>query len=483
VNKKVSLLTAMLVIIASLSIGALITYRQVGGELVWIDRSAEPGAVFWVSSTAGSNYLSCGRGPSTPCATIDYAIGRCTDDKGDVIYVMPGHVEEGVAATQFFDADVAGISIIGLGSGSDRPRLDYNYSDSTATIGAANVTIRNIVFRPGITSTALGITIEAAGDWATIENCEFAIGEASGTDEFVVAVELNAGANDVTIRNNTFYTAITDNGCTSAINLGLAGVVARTRIEDNYFYGNWSSAAIVDGSTAATEVLISENRIKVKDGEPGIELASGTTGFISDNYIESTSLANPDAAIVAAACSWFSNYVVTTDGAAPEMIGTPLETVLPIGTVFYTTTTVAAGASIATGGMALTGAASGTLLLMDVTIQVGATALASANGTAALEFYTDNVKGTDQFMHIIQTSLTAQDTISMDSYTFTIVGVTTGTTTVNTIAKTVYGRHVALASGKKIYIRADTQTFNAGGTFIVNCVWKRLSAGATIASR
>jgi len=483
VNKKVSLLTAMLVIIASLSIGALVTYRQVGGDLIWIDKAAEPGSVFYVSSVVGSNYASCGRSPSRPCGTVDYAIGLCTDNKADTIYVMPGHVEEGAAATQFFDADVAGISIIGLGSGSDRPRFDYNYADSTATIGAANVTLKNLVFRPGITSTALGITIEAAGDYALIENCEFAVGEASGTDEFVVAVELNTGADDVTIRGNKFFTAITDASCTAAINLGMGGAVARTSIEDNYFYGNYSTAAIIDGTTAVTEINILDNRIKIKDQEPGIELAAATTGILADNEIESTSLANPDAAIVAAACSWFSNYVVTTDGAAPEMIGTTLETVLPIGTVFYTTTTVAAGASIATGGMALTGAASGTLLLMDVTIQVGATALASANGTAALEFYTDNVKGTDQFMHIIQTSLTAQDTISMDSYTFTIVGVTTGTTTVNTIAKTVYGRHVVLASGKKIYIRADTQTFNAGGTFIINCVWKRLSAGATIASR
>ena len=483
-RKKVSILTALVVVFACLSIGALITYRQAGGQLIWIDKAAEPGSVFWVSSVAGTNYASCGRGPATPCATVDYAIGLCTDDKGDVVYVMPGHVEEGDTSTAFFTADTAGMSIIGLGSGSDRPRFDYNYTTSYAMVTAANVTLKNLVFRPGASSTVVGITVAAGGDFLTIDNCEFAIGEASGTDEFIDAVVVGSGANDVKIVNNVFRTAITDAGCQEAINLGVGGAVARTRIENNLFYGNYQTAAVIDGSTAVTEINVTNNRIKVKDGEPGIELAAATTGILADNEIESTGISNPDVAIVAAACSWFQDYVVSTDGSAPQLIGTSVETTQPVGTVFYTVTTVAAGASVATGGLAITGASSGVLELVDATIAVGSTALASANGTAAAELYSNNAKGSGVFLHAVQSSLTAGSNVSILAYTFTMVGAISGTTTITTtITKSLYGRQVILETGKVVSIKSDTQTFNAGGTFNVYLVWRRLTAGATITAR
>lgn len=472
-NRKVSLATSLLVILLMfVGIGAIITVRQ-GGIILYQDKATEPGSVFFVNSSTGSDASGCGRSTAYPCDTIDYAIGLTTASAGDVIYVMPGYVEDG-DSTEIFDADVAGISIIGLGTGDLRPRLDFNYATDYVSIGAAGVTIKNIIFRPGVTSTTVGLNIEAAGDGAVIEGCEFAIGEAAGTDEFVSAITIAATANDVVIRNNEFRTAITDNGCVQAIYIGTGGACARTHITDNYMYGNWSTAAVVDSTTAQTEVYIADNDIKVKDGEPGIELTATTTGILARNTIESTGV-TANVAIVAADCSWQGNLVVNADGEASTQIGENKA----IGTIFYIPVTVAAGASVATGGLALTGAASGTLELIDVNILVGATALASANGTAALELYTDNTKGTDPFMHVIQTSLTANDNVSFGS----LVTVLSGATLPNTTTRTVYGHSTILSSGKKIYVKADTQTFNAGGTFTINMLFRRLSENATIASR
>ena len=100
---------------------------------------ATTGTYFFVSSGTGSNSHS-GKNPAEALATIDYAIGKCTDSKGDVIVVMPGHAET-ISAAGGITADVAGITIIGLGNGGLRPIITFSGTASTFVISAANVTV------------------------------------------------------------------------------------------------------------------------------------------------------------------------------------------------------------------------------------------------------------------------------------------------------------------------------------------------------
>lgn len=293
--------------------------KQSGGVFAIEDQSTSTGDRFFVDSgsATGSDATGSGQNPDKPFLTLNAVIAACTANQGDIIYVMPGHVEDlGVAET--IDFDTAGITCIGLGTGTDRPRIDFNAADSAVNIGASNVTLRNLTFRPGITSTLIGVDVEATFTDFRMEDCEFMVGEAAGTDEFVVALDLKSANHDSVIRNNVFRTDITDDGCTAAILMAAAS--ARITIADNFFYGNYSTAAIDDGA-ACTELLIEGNRMKVKDGEPGIELTATTTGIIRNNAIESTGLADPDTAIVAADCAWFSNFVVVADGGAMALIG------------------------------------------------------------------------------------------------------------------------------------------------------------------
>src|SRR4051812_41694686 len=76
-----------------------------------------PGNVFWVQSTSANAGDSAGKGrsPGAPFATIDYAVGQCTAGQGDVILVLPGHVET-VTAAAGVALDVAGVSVVGLGN-------------------------------------------------------------------------------------------------------------------------------------------------------------------------------------------------------------------------------------------------------------------------------------------------------------------------------------------------------------------------------
>ena len=129
------------------------------------------GASFFVDSATGSNG-NTGKSPTKAFGTLDYAIGRCTANKGDTIYVMPNHAET-ITGVGGITADIAGISIIGLGTYNQRPRFLMDGADTvTFLVSAADVTIRNLVFASGTLLTVACFNVTGKGCW--IDQCEFA---------------------------------------------------------------------------------------------------------------------------------------------------------------------------------------------------------------------------------------------------------------------------------------------------------------------
>lgn len=127
------------------------------------------GKVFWVNSATGSNGNAGTR--QKPFGTLDYAIGRCTANKGDVIMVMPDHAET-ITGAGGITADIAGITIIGMGTFNQRPRFLMDGATTvTFAISAADVTVHNCVFAAGHADIVTCFAITAAG--ATISSCEF----------------------------------------------------------------------------------------------------------------------------------------------------------------------------------------------------------------------------------------------------------------------------------------------------------------------
>jgi len=155
-------------------------------EFPYVDTQNANGNVFWVDSVKGSNG---NKGTfKSPFATIDYAVGRCTANQGDKIYVAAGHAETIIAATGLV-ADVAGISIIGLGNGTNRPTLTFATSTAASVVvSAANVAISNIRFICNIASQVTVIDCNSTG--TTISDCYFAEGSATG----LTFIDVNGGA-------------------------------------------------------------------------------------------------------------------------------------------------------------------------------------------------------------------------------------------------------------------------------------------------
>lgn len=205
---------------------------------------SQPGQVFWVGN--GSNILpGCSGGangnPGTyeqPFATLDYAISRCSSNTGDIVVVKPGHAET-IADAATLALDVAGVSVIGLGSGSSRPTFTFSTANTAnIPVTAANVALNNLLFVANFAAVASVFTATGTStptDFA-IENCEFR--DSSSILNFVAIVTGNATANsmDGLFFNNNLISSLGTTAATTAIKISSA--TRRMRILRNF--GNWA---------------------------------------------------------------------------------------------------------------------------------------------------------------------------------------------------------------------------------------------------
>jgi hypothetical protein len=283
--------------------------HQPGGLFAIIDKEIYPGNIFWVDSgnAAGSDADGYGQNPDAPFKTIDYAIGKCTASNGDVVIVLPGHAENITTATAI-NCDVAGVTIQGIGSGSLIPTISTTAAAGSITIGAANVTLRNLRLLANFeTGTTTMITIAAAGDGCTLDGLQFR--DTSATFEALIHVSVATTVDDLTVKNCSFVTAA--GSLTNSILF--AGTTTNLVIEDNVFLVDSSDSVIDHAAGKGTDSRFSRNVVVNADtGAAGycLELKSDSTGVANDNRFAYNKV---DAEIsVGAATWWFENYASNT---------------------------------------------------------------------------------------------------------------------------------------------------------------------------
>jgi len=227
------------------------------------------GNIFWVDSGAGSD----GHAGThvRPFSTLDYAVGRCTANNGDIIMVKAGHTET-VTAAAGLDLDVAGITIMGLGNGSNRPTVNFTTAvGADMDVSAANITISNFLFTGGIDALTGPIDVNAA-DFKMID-CETRDVTGQATD-FIVA---DANADRMLIDGWTHRGAAAA-GAESALQL----VGGDNTIVRNFdIYGNFGTAAIENVTTAAVQLKVHTGFAESANAADVIFTAvATTTGFV-----------------------------------------------------------------------------------------------------------------------------------------------------------------------------------------------------------
>jgi hypothetical protein len=257
-----------------------------------------PGKVFWVYN--GTALQTGQRGGSngnkgtydSPFSTIEYAVSQCVANRGDIIFVKPGHAET-ISSAAILTLDVAGVAIVGLGVGSNRPTLTF----STATtanipVTAANITVSNILHVANFADivSAYTVTGTAVATDFTIDSCEFR--DTSSVLNFIKTVTGNATANSLsgfTYSNNKVFGLAT----TAATQ---ACIMAAANDRQSYL-GNFivypvlnDTATLVDfGANSHTNLNMGRNRVfRPSTSTTGGSLFSGgstaSTGYVYDNY-------------------------------------------------------------------------------------------------------------------------------------------------------------------------------------------------------
>lgn len=211
--------------------------------------------------------------------TISAALSSCVASRGDTIIVLPGYSETLTAAKSL---SVAGVTIIGLGSGSLKPQITVNGAVDGFDFTAANVTVDNFHFTAPETDEATSMmNFGAAG--CTARNIS-GIGSKTSKN-FVDCITIASGADDLTLENIKF------NNTTVAVNsfLSIEAAVARLKITDFYAFGDVATAGIID---AATATQLNWKRVEVHvvgSSKPAATLDSNPTGSIVDSKFSGTS--------------------------------------------------------------------------------------------------------------------------------------------------------------------------------------------------
>jgi hypothetical protein len=210
-----------------------------------------PGKVFFVNNSSAIAENGIGGSNSNPgsyqkpFSTIDYAIGRCVANRGDIIFVMPGHAET-ISAAAGIALDVAGVAIIGLGNGSLRPSLSFSATASTFTMSAANCSIKNLLMLGAIDAVVSMIVVSAAD--CTIDSCELR----DVTGQMTNGILTTAAADRLKILNH-IHDGATAAGSDAAIAL-VGG--DRAEITVDYMKGNFAVGGIDVRTTAATNLYV-----------------------------------------------------------------------------------------------------------------------------------------------------------------------------------------------------------------------------------
>ena len=292
----------------------LISKKQPGGILAIMPPSVT-GTIFYVDATNGSND-NTGRTWGNAFSTLNYAVSKCTDAAGDVIYLAPYHAEtiedagtESGATTDECVIDKTHISIIGLGRGELRPKFTLEgATDASLVVTAAttHVLIDNIIVESNLADVNDGLTFTATSDNCTVQNCTFRDGAAD--EELITAIAIAADCDDMAILNCNFST-FAGGGCAAAIEL--AGGSDRIRIIGNVAQGTYSAAALDADAAASVDMVVMHN-VFTNQGALGAGFDGSCTGILAYNLVAgTTSIA---AALTDNSAMWsFENYATGED--------------------------------------------------------------------------------------------------------------------------------------------------------------------------
>ncbi len=214
------------------------------------------GNVFFVQYTNGSDGNE-GTSPDAPFKTLDAAIGKCTASQGDTIFVMEGHAETPATAIQ---VDVAGITIIGIGNGDNRPTLTLNATIPLINIVADDVKIYNLSIKSSTSAGAASRMIRVAASDIEVIGCRL---EHVGTTYKIYHCVVVKSGDNIKFVDCEFINSATTNTAThpqtALLNITGTGVLVKgCRFLDQVPLATERWRACVEGGALASTLIVED---------------------------------------------------------------------------------------------------------------------------------------------------------------------------------------------------------------------------------
>lgn len=242
-----------------------------GPGLLELEPAYLSGAVQFVD-TIGGNNANAGDNFELPVATLAQAV---TNSAANGLIVIGAGSAESLTGSQ--SLALAGLTIVGCGSGSTRPRYTCAGAVDMFAASAAGIRIRNLYFPASTAAATSRIAFTAAN--GEVKGCYFECG-ASDTNR---AVRIHTAANSCRVRDASFVVTASR----PAIGLEISAAVTDTIIEDCVFDGGsygWTDYAL-KVSAAATRVFL-EGEVEMLNGSDVGFTQTGTSyqlfGLTSD---------------------------------------------------------------------------------------------------------------------------------------------------------------------------------------------------------
>ena len=143
--------------------------QEIGGLFL----STSGGAVSYVGSAAQLARMTgdVGQGITQRLySSVNDALARCVDGRGDTVYLLPGYTESIATADAWSSLLASDVTIMGMGRGTNRPTLTWTAAAATVLFDQANLRLLNCnlyLAGPHAAGSALTvaapITVSAAG--------------------------------------------------------------------------------------------------------------------------------------------------------------------------------------------------------------------------------------------------------------------------------------------------------------------------------
>jgi hypothetical protein len=290
-----------------------------GSPGVGIPTDATTGNVLFVNSVTGTDSAGFGFSPDAPFKTLKYAAETgALANNGDRIYVMPGHVE--TLATTATITPLAGVTIIGMGVGTNRPKISFTGTAAQIVLSSANIILANVWLDAGIDEVVSAIAISGAN--VTLDRVDVVEHAAQQFIQFALVT-----GTDCVIQNCRHHQST----ASASNSLWIQGQGChRLKVLNNWIFittTNSASSSILETDTSAPVNILIENNIFIQLGGTStipINLVTSTTGFVAYNEVASLKTAIAGS-IALASCYGAQNYaghVVNKNGLLEPVVDT-----------------------------------------------------------------------------------------------------------------------------------------------------------------